>query len=202
MKIKNVIKKTLCATTALFCLATSGSSVFASYSSTPNGRFSTVESKKSYIYDYYKDDASWYVMMYDYDACSPVYHVKNAGTTSLTYTNSFSYMKQSAYSFSSGMGLGASSEAVSQTCSFTGGMTYTKSFTCTASSQVGRTLPSSAKTGYYKFTLCHNFDKYKLKKHNDKDKYLSTTYCGIPKGDAYIALLYSDDCSDWGKYYG
>jgi len=44
------------------------------------------------------------------------------------------------------------------------GKTETMAFIISATGSVGRTVPSSASTGYYKMTICYDWEKVKLDK--------------------------------------
>ena len=156
---------------------------------------------KTYTYKIYKDSANWYLMFHGCDVCPAIYHTKNSGSTNLTYSVSRTYSSQTAYSFSKSAGLTANAEMVSGTVSATGGMSKSYGYSVAASGSVGKTISSSAKTGYYKMTICYNFNKYQLKKYQGST-YKSSYYAALPKGNAYVAVLYGKNTSNssYSKY--
>lgn len=118
-------KRIFCCLLAVMCLLSVCSiQAFAAYSSV--GSFTQDEGgilgigSSECKYYVYKDSASWYYMMHQYDVCPPIYHTKNSGTTSLTYSQSISYGSQTSYSFSTAAGGTAGSKAVNGTVTFTG----------------------------------------------------------------------------------
>ena len=157
-----------------------------------------------YTYYIYKDSSSWYAMFHNLDVCPPIYHSKGKGTTSLSYSQSKTYSEQNAYNFSCSIGCSIGiSDLVNLTASKTGGLTKTKGFSVTASGSVGRTIPSTASTGYYKMTICYNFYKYRLDKYKkDSTSILASYYHALPTGTAYVAVLYgtSSSNSSYKKY--
>ena len=155
-----------------------------------------------YTYKVYKDSGLWYVMFHHLDVCPPIYHSKNRGTTTLTYMHSKTYTGTTAYQFSASLGASIGiPELVNLTAGVTGGQTRSYSISVTASGKVGRTLPSPAETGYYKMTLCYNFDKYRLDKYKAGSSYrLASYYPCLPNGGAYVAVLYSKSNSSYSKY--
>lgn len=155
----------------------------------------------TYKYKIFKDSDSWYVMFHDKDVCPAIYHKKGSGNTTLTYSVSRTYSSQSSYSFSTTAGLSAGADMVNATVSATSGMTQSYGYSVTASGSVGKTIKSDSKTGYYKMTICYNFDKYRLDKYNG-NTLTAHYYAGIPKGNAYVAVLYgtSTSNSSYEKY--
>lgn len=149
----------------------------------------------SYKYKIYKDSNNWYLMFHNFDVCPAIYHTKNRGATNLTYSKSRTYNSQTAYNFSVSAGLSAGKDLVNGTVGATGGMSKSYSYSVTASGSVGRTIPSSAKTGYYKMTICYNFDKYRLDKYKG-NTYQKCYYAALPKGSAYVAVLYGNTSSN------
>ena len=158
----------------------------------------------TYVYKVYKDSSSWYTMFHSLDVCPAIYHSKYGGTTTLTYSVARTYTAQNSYSFSSSVGATVGiSELVGLTANATNGQTQSYSYSVAATGTVGRTIPSTASTGYYKMTICYNFDKFKLAKYYTNGTPLNQYYypC-LPKGNAYVSVLYgtTTNNSSYSKY--
>ena len=155
-----------------------------------------------YTYKVYKDSSLWYVMFHHLDVCPTIYHSKGKGTTTLTYSKSRTYAGTTAYQFSASIGASVGiPELINLTAGVTGGQTRSYTFSVAATGTVGRTLPSSANTGYYKMAICYNFDKYKLDKYKAGSSYkLASYYPCLPKGGAYVSVLYSKSNTSYSRY--
>jgi len=157
--------------------------------------FTKTESGVTYTYKIFKDDASWYCMT-GLNVTPIIYHTKNSGAKTLNFTIAKTYSSQTAYNFGIGLGITASAEIVSATASATGGMTQTTGMSVAASGAVGATVPTASNTGYYKMEICYNFDKFRLDKYNGSTILLNI-YDVLPKGSAYVAVLYSSNNSSY-----
>ena len=187
-------------------IATSASATYnstgKSFTNNEGGFFGIGATK--YNYKVYKDDTSWYAMFHYLDVCPAIYHSKGKGATSLTYNCSRSYTGTTAYQFGASIGANVKiSELVGLTATATGSQTKSYSYSVAASGSVGRTVPSNAKTGYYKMTICYNFDKFRLDKYKvGSSSILASYYPCLPKDNAYVAVLYSPSSSNssYAKY--
>ena len=162
------------------------------------GKFLGLFGGTKYTYKIYKDSSSWYVMYHDYDVCPAIYHPKGKGTTTLTYSQSKTLSEQTAYNFSCSIGCSVGiSELVNLTASATGGLTKASSCSITASGSVAQVIPSSASTGYYKMTICYNFEKFRLDKYKSgSSQIVASYYPALPVGKPYAAALYSTSTVD------
>lgn len=152
----------------------------------------------SYTYKIFKDNRSWYAMFHRLDVCPAIFHSKGKGPTSLTYMQSKTYTSQTADDFSVSVGGSVGiSKLVGLTAEATGGQTKSYSYAVSASGSVGRTIPSTASTGYYKMTICYNFDKFRLDKYKSGSSSRTASYypC-LPKGNAYVSVLYGTSTSN------
>lgn len=207
-KLRKIIVSLIAGACAVVCMTAPASAYYYNTKKTfdiyEGGLFGSKVFATKYTYEVYKDSSSWYAMFHGLDVCPAIYHSKGKGSTTLTYSNSISYKSTTASEFSASLGASIGVEGIFEgTAGVTGGQTYTYGYSVTASGSVGRTLSSTAKTGYYKMTMCYNFDKYRLDKYkNGSTSILCSYYPCLPKGSPYIAVLYgaSTSNSSYSKY--
>ena len=204
-KTRKIIMSLFAGICTVLLMVTSASATYyytgKSFTNNEGGFFGIGSTK--YNYKVYKDNNSWYAMFHYLDVCPAIYHSKGKGTTSLTYNCSKSYTGTSAYQFGASLGAKVEiPELVGLTAEVTGSQTKSYSYSVAASGSVGRTIPSNAKTGYYKMTICYNFNKYRLDKSEPGSSKFASYYPCLPKGSAYVAVLYSPSSSNssYAKY--
>ena len=175
-------------------------SVSASASSTYKGTVKLWGVIRYYNYKVYKDDASWYRMT-KINVTPTIYHTQNTGSKNLAFTIGGSYSSETAKSFSSSIGCNVGfGDAVTAGVNLGLGLSKSKSFTVAASGTVGSTVPASARSGYYKMTICYNFNKLYVDQSRTDGTYCDSTTVCLPVGNAYVATLYSSNNTNWARY--
>ncbi|MCI6400360.1 MAG: hypothetical protein SPF51_00220 [Candidatus Fimivicinus sp.] len=175
-------------------------SVSASASSTYKGTVKLWGVIRYYNYKVYKDDASWYRMT-KINVTPTIYHTQNTGSKNLAFTIGGSYSSETAKSFSSSIGCNVGfGDAVTAGVNLGLGLSKSKSFTVAASGTVGSTVPASARSGYYKMTICYNFNKLYVDQYRTDGTYCDSTTVCLPVGNAYVATLYSSNNTNWARY--
>lgn len=156
-------------------------------------------------YDYlcYKDTAnSWYAML-GMNLTPSTYHRKDSGKKSLSFTIEQSYSTETASNFSVGVGGEAGiGDMVKASASVGCGRTRTVGKSFQISSTVEAEIPATAKTGYYKMHVCHNFYKMKITRQRTDGTYPETQIIKMPYGEPYAAVLYSSTnaSGSWAKW--
>lgn len=148
-------------------------------------------------YDYlcYKNSNTW-VCFTGKNLTDAVYHTKNSGKKSLSFTKSQTYSSETASSFSSNVGADAGvADMVKANASFGAGITKTVGRKYQASSTIQAEIPASSKTGYYKMHICHNFYRTKVIQQRTDATHKVTKYISMPFGESYAAVLYSSSAA-------
>lgn len=193
------VKKVLVICLSAVLIMTSSLNTEASYVYTGSS-VTTWEWFVTYRHYIYKDPTRWYVMFSNMDICPPVYHTQNHSSITLSYSISISYSSQTAVQFANQFGCTVSSQVIELTTQAGYGITQTESRSYAATGGVAATIPYDAPTGYYKMTLCHDFNSYRFDKYKDgQTDLISSDTAGIPYGVTYLAVLYSP--SDSGSGY-
>jgi len=156
-----------------------------------------------YDYKVFQDNAAVWAVVHPLDVCLAKYHVKNTGTSTLTYSIARTYYSETAVSFSQNLGGGADAGLISLVAEKGFGLTQTFGFSVTASGSVGQEIPAGANTGYYKLTICSNYNKLRLDKYQNGTGPSLSVYENVPYGYPYVATLYSQssdfsNMSIWG----
>lgn len=154
-------------------------------------------------YDYlcYKDIAnSWYAML-GLNLTGAVYHSNGSGDKNLSFTIAQSYSEQTAGAFSTSVGGEAGvGDMVKASASFNCGIEETIGREYQISSSIQATIPASAKTGYYKMHVCHNFFAMKIIQQLTDGTNQITRHIAMPYGEPYAAVLYSSNASSWALW--
>ncbi len=144
-------------------------------------------------YDYicYKHKSAWYIMT-GLNLTMALYHSKNSGSKSLSFTMSQTYSSETAREFSVGAGAETGIDDMVKACVELGyGVTKTTKREYQVSSTIQATIPATSNTGYYKMQVCHNFYKMKIIRQRTDGTEASTHIMAIPYGTSYAAVLYS-----------
>jgi len=143
----------------------------------------------TYTYEIWKSDAWWYVM-FPLDVCIAIHHSKNTGDKSLTYSVAQTYTTESAFTFSTNTGGTIDSGLVTMTIEQGFSQTYTTGLQVAASGSVGSVIPSNSDSGWYKMSICYNFDRLRYDKY-EGNTYLGSSNGNLPEGDSFVATLYN-----------
>ena len=197
------MKKRIAAALMAILILASGLNAHAYYEYTGTN-FTVWEWFTTYRYYVYKDPDRWYVMFSGKDICPPYYHVENQSALTLSYTISVSYSSQTAVEFAYQFGCTVSAEVIEITTEAGHGVTQTSGYSIAATGGIAAHVPVDAPTGYYKMTLCHDFNSYRFDKYkNGQTTLISSDTAGIPYGVPYLAVLYSPTSSGSGySIYG
>lgn len=159
--------------------------------------------EKPYMYKIYKDNIMWAVMFPGKDICYPIYHVKNATAKTLSYERSAEYRSESAYAFASRWSVTASVEVIEAAVEKGFSRSYTQGLSVGTRAGVAAEIPITAPTGYYKMTICHNFEKYQFYKYDEMGEFISSDYyAALPIRTPYLAVLYSTSSDSGYTIYG
>ena len=156
---------------------------------------------RDYDYYCYKDTAnSWYAML-GLNLTGAVYHSAGTGDKSLSFTISQSYSNETAGSFSTSVGGEAGvADMVTASVDLNCGIERTLGRRYQKSGTIAATIPVSAKTGYYKLHVCHNFYAMKITQQLTDGTNQTTRHIAMPYGESYAAVLYSGNASSWSKW--
>lgn len=162
----------------------------------------------SYTHYIYKNTYNWIVYYPSKKLTAVVYHSKNSGSDTLSYSQSQTESKTKTCNWSTNASitsqLGASSglftASISASVSYGYGTSSTSGYSYTSSYNVSKTIESSAKTGYY--TRVPGYTYYKIKDrivHNTQNS-LDYIYYNMPYGSSVIYTIYSSNNSSWSIY--
>lgn len=172
----------------------------------PKGYFDRGTGINERRYYVFKDSVGAYVMYHSKDVCPPLYHYVNTGTIELQYARSVTISSETAHSFSSSLGLTASSmEIISASVEIAGGRTHTSGYSISATGSVGTTLGKESPTGYYKLTPCQNFHQFHVecyRIYGAYDELLSQENFYVPEDETYLATLYKEEGGSYHIYTG
>lgn len=156
-----------------------------------------------YDYHCYKEKSyDWYVLT-GLNLTMPIYHKKDTGSKSLSFTISQTYKSETANSFSVNAGAEAGiGDMVKASVGLGYGVTKTTGREYQISSDIQATIPKTSKTGYYKMHVCYNFYKMKITRQRTDGTNKETRILSIPYGEPYAAVLYSNsgDSGTWARW--
>lgn len=156
-----------------------------------------------YDYHCYKDTAYNYYAQTGLNLTMAVYHKKNSGSKSLSFTIAQTYKSETANSFSTKVGGEAGiGDMVKASAELGYGITKTVGREYQISSTIQANIPASATTGYYKMHVCYNLYDMKIVRQRTDGTNKETRYISMPYGESYAAVLFSSssEAGTWSKW--
>ncbi len=155
-----------------------------------------------YDHSVYKNTSTWCAML-GLNLTDAIFHSKDTGSKSLSFTKSKTYFSETANSFSTNLGGEAGvADMIKASVNFGVGRSNTVGRSYQKSSTIQAEIPKSASTGYYKLHVCHNFYKTKIVSCRTDGTHEDTRYIWMPFGESYAAVLYSTstESGTWKKW--
>ena len=186
----------------------------ATYGSAASGSYNPVQEKvvgttHHLIYRAYNNGT--YTNNYIYTGSklsSPYYHTSGSGGFSMTIQTSQTAQKTQTYSWTTnssltstyGLDLEVFKTSISMTAACGCGSSTTAGYSFTTSSSITKSVPSSAKTGYYSMAPGYTYYNVKDYTYNTSTGATNTMYYRMPYGDAVVYSIYSSNNSGYSKY--
>lgn len=118
-------------------------------------------------------------------------HNKNTGSDQLTFSKSQSLSYESVVNYNTSFGITVTAPIVSATVNAGCGTSNVAGRTVNVASEVTKTIPSDANTGYYARALGRTYNNIKVVSQENNSRYYDTYYYEMPYGDPVVYTIYS-----------